>query len=229
MARRALVDRTTVLNWAPDSQGVDTSDLDRCIDAATWWIESQTGCLLSSNAITAWHSGSKAVPSAGPGGALDTLYLEDPATGLVTRPVLASPAMTVTEDGDSITVQYVDAATSWTAGELALVDPIAGRVLRAYATSSSLTLKAWSPATGNIRLTYTAGYNTDTTAPVVPPNLKQLAIEVSWLMYREGARNGLESLAETGVNLTFIRLLSPLAKSALESFRAVPAPRTLLT
>ena len=229
MARRALVDSTTVLDWAPESQGVDPYDLARCIDAASWWIETQTGCLLSSNEIKAWHSGAKAAPSTGPGGVLDTIYLQDPATGLVTRPVLSTPPMTVTEDGDALTVQYVDAATSWTDGELALVDPISGRLLRACATSGSLTLKAWSPGTGNIRVEYKAGYNTDTTAPVVPPSLRQLAIEASWLMYREGARNGLESLAETGVNLTFVRLLSPAAQKTLDSFRALPAPRTLLT
>ena len=47
------------------------------------------------------------------------------------------------------------------------------------------------------------------------------------MFYREGARNGLETLIQQGVNVTFVRLLSPMAQAIVNSYMLPHVPQTV--
>ena len=216
-----------LLKWAPRSEGIDAAELDRCVRAATGALESALRRRLSYATYSAIHSGARAATAG------HLLWLADPASGYATLPVASVES--VVEDGVALTPVVVSGSMQIPDGALALVYPDDGVIARAIGSGGFAHRVPWSPREFNVRVEIAAGYRIDDVddkdgaadAPALPDEIEQIVYELAWLIHREGARNGLEQLVETGVNLTFVRLLSPTCQRTLERLSLPRRPRTM--
>ena len=214
MGARAITDLDSVKSWAPSTQGVDDAVLERSLDAASALIEQFCGRRFVSADYTARHSGNLAYSD----GFL--LTLADPDSGLLTPNVSAVDSLT--EDGAILTVEQLG-GTALTDAAQAVYMPLGPALARVSVSSGLLSQAAWSTGLGNIVIAYTAGYALES----VPAEIVQAAIELTWLLYREGSRSGMASRQASLGSASFFRELSPAAQSALSFHIEVTVPRTL--
>ncbi|HOC18439.1 MAG TPA: hypothetical protein PKK95_09235 [Vicinamibacterales bacterium] len=216
MPGRAIVDLGQLTGWLPATDGARNrqDDLTRCLDAACDRIERKCCQRFLSNAYSAWHSGDRAV-----GKSRELLYLADPETGWATRRVTAITELT--EDGAELPIILLPDATTFADGEAAVVYAAQGKILRALVDAGKIVPKPWAYGVANIHVAYTAGYE----LADVPDDLRQLAIELALLYFREGARQGQTSLNVEGVSLGYERLLRPEMRDVLRSYWQ-PVPQT---
>jgi hypothetical protein len=202
--------------------GLDTTNLNRCIDAASEAIERATRVRFLTGNYDALHSGDAALSDVR---VRDTLILADPSSLYATFPITGSP--TVTEDGEALTVYLVGGSAgvpSFSEGEAALVYARTGRVVRASIDSAGkVTRKAWDSGFMNIQTTWTAGY----ALADMPEDIVEACIELTWIYAREGFRSGLEGVDAGDVAARFIRMLTPDSKRTIERNRIPRAHRTV--
>ena len=218
----AATNAERLLKWAPRSEGIDSAEIDRCVRAATGALESALRRRLSVATYSSIHSGARAATAG------HLLWLADPASGYATMPVVS--VSSVVEDGVELTPVVVSGAMAIPDGELALVYPADGVIARAHGSGGFAQRKPWSPREFNARVEIEAGYDVgdgSSDAESLPDEIEQIVYELAWLIHREGARNGLEQLVENGVNLTFVRLLSPTCQRTLERLSLPRRPRTM--
>jgi hypothetical protein len=130
----------------------------------------------------------------------------------------------VTENGVGLSVTRLQASSAIpTSGQLAIVDDRNGTIVRAEGTNAGFTAKAWERGSANIRIVCSAGYTDET----MPQEIVRACCELAWLMYGEGRRSGLEQMAAAGMDVRFVRFLSPNTKRILDLHCRRWSPRTL--
>lgn len=106
-----------------------------------------------------------------------------------------------------------------------LVDKPTGTIFRTI-PGWPMQLKHWAPGFANVEVSYRAGWE----EAAVPAALKQYAIELAWLLYDEGKRSGVSSLARGVSNSTLSKSVSEAARLAVQTyvahFRPMRAIRT---
>ncbi len=217
MNPRAITDLQTVLDWAPPFQQVDertAATLRRCIEAASWAIEATCRRRFAADGYRATHSGDRAARVD------DYLYLVDNEAMYATFPVQAD--LFVIENGVQLQASDTVNIATLTDGEYAVVHNGTGRLSRVSVSGISRRRLSWAPGFANIVTIYAAGYEPTS----MPGDIVQVCAELAWLMYREGQRNGLESLVQAGTNVTFVRLLSPFAQRILDGY-TLRSPQTV--
>lgn len=186
---RAIISIELLRSWAPQTAlEVDDTELQRCIDAASAWIETRTGRLYVAVDIVESHEGCRAFDHV-----LVTTF----------RPLLypADP-MTVFEDGAALTVGSGYSPTS----EI-IVYPKQGKLSRQTG--------CWSrSALSNIAVTYRCGWE----ALVVPSEVMQLSAEVAWSMHKEAMISGLNEISGPETSVKIVRSLSPTARDTLDAY-----------
>jgi hypothetical protein len=215
MGARAITDLDNVKSWAPSTQGVDDAVLERSLDAASILLEQMCNRRFRSAEYSARHSGSKAY-----GVYCDRIILCDPET-LLTTPVVTAITL-VTEDGSAL-ASAVSSTNTIADGEYAIYDAHTPVLRRASVSGNIPYPTSWAPSYGNVLISYTAGYDDDT----MPPDIVQACIELTWTIYREGARAGMTARQASTGSASFMRELSPTAQAAVEHHTIYPATRTL--
>lgn len=225
MASRAFITVDQVAAWT-GTQNPNNAVLAEAVEAACAWIENRTRTRILQAAYSVWHSGSLAIKPRGYSVACD-LFLCDPDGGHLLRPVIASPAPTVTEEGTSLTVYRMSAANSFSDGEAVLLYDKEGVARRVEISSGEVTPTAWEPGLANIRVSCTAGYAmTSDTDPTVPGDLVQVARHLAAVFYREGKRTGIAQANDGQMSLGYDRLLPPNLREALDFYTFPAVPRT---
>lgn len=215
----AIVDIATVQAAMLVTDSTHTSALQLCIDGASDAIERWTRRRFLTASHAAWHDGSAAGEMGGV--ARNALYLAEPETCFATLPV--SAVSSITEDGTSLNVILMHAATTFTNGEAAVVFTDRGIVRRAVVTGGEIAYTSWSSGSANIKTAYTAGY----ALASMPQALQLVCIDLTQRIYRESFRLGVASQNDMGASVSYERLLPPWAKDMLSSFKFVGSPRTL--
>lgn len=226
MASRIFIDA----GYAADRlQGIKASEtlLESAMESACRMIEKHINRRVLTANYTAIHSGSAAIRHedfspccAG----RHVLYLADPEGEIALANVSAISALT--EDGVTLTPIKVPSDNhpySTSAG--AVLFEQSGKLLRATIASNGYgwTPREWSSGYGNIRIVCTAGW----TLSAVPDDLKECAREMTWILYKEGSRSGMESMSESGSAIQFIRTLPHLMQRTLDLYSLRHTPRTL--
>src|SRR5207249_485099 len=112
---RAMTTSDVLRAWAPKTGGLDLTDIDRCIEAASVMIEREVQQLFLTASVTESHDGSAAVGKRRSG--LYTKYFPIVYPG--------SPVMTVTENGTALTL-----AQGYSTSADVLVYPNLGKLAR---------------------------------------------------------------------------------------------------
>ncbi len=228
MAARDITDLSTVKGAQQSTTGVDDVALAKCLTAASRAIDVRTGRRFKSASYNQWHSGTRAARYENESESVDraVLWLADPETRLTTLPV--SAVTSVSENGTALTVVRLQQSSVLpTSGELAVVDDAQGTIIRASAATYGFTPKAWQCGVANIRVVCTAGYDHDVATPNMPEEIAQACAELTWLLYQEGRRTGVEQMAAAGMDVRFIRFLPPNSKMILKLFDRRWSPTTL--
>jgi hypothetical protein len=131
------------------------------------------------------------------------------------------------ENGVALQAASLSFPGGLTDGEYGLSSDRSGCVIRASISGGVITRKAWLPGFSNIATVWQAGFMRDGEKGATPADLVQACCELSWLMFREGARNGLETLIQQGVNVSFVRMLSPKAQQIVDSYTLPRSPVTI--
>lgn len=226
---------TTAQALAQMPDGVDSSStrFTLAVSGASAALDRLCGRVWHTTTFAAWHSG-YAAANLDIGGKTYrgryALYLVDPATRLATLPVTA--VSSVTEDGDALTAVLLSTATSFTDSEdVAIVDGVRGIVWRARVSSGVPEPVEWAAGVANIRVGYTAGFkSTDEKVEGVsdvPDDIIQATAHVAALVLREGWRTGISAQGEMGGTVSYDRLLLPVVKELIHSYRIPPGPMTL--
>lgn len=208
MGARAMTALATVQAWSAVTTG-NTTVLQRCIDAASELLERWCGRRFASTAYTnSYHSGLFARGC--------SLWLADPATGLATPNVTA--VSSVVEDGT--TLSTVLAGTAYTSGTGALCIGRTGELIRVSVNGSSLSRTAWAAAEANILASYTAGFTSaaSTSSYTMPLELEHACCELSWLLFREQNRVGLDNIQAAGRSAGLRGALSPISADAVDAW-----------
>lgn len=215
MSGRAITNTATVQAWAPITASNATVLL-RCIDGASELLENWCGRRFRTAAYTAYHSGGKARDG------YQSLWLADPATGLATPNVTA--VTSVTEDGSTLSVVVM--GTAVTAGTQGMCIARTGEVIRGSVSSNLFSKTAWSVGDANVYVSYTAGFSSasDTTTYTMPMDIEHACIELSWLLYRESQRVGMDNLQVGGRSAGLRGRISPQVEDAIAQW-AVQIPR----
>jgi hypothetical protein len=215
MGARAITDLDSVKSWVPATQGVDDEVLERSLDTASLLIEKWCGRRFLSATYAARHSGSLAFGCLG-----EKLELADPETGLLTPYV--SDIDVLLENGVSVSTVLLT-TTSVANGQYAIYGPRLPTLKRVVFSGDIPASTNWQPGEGNIQIQYTAGY----AAEDMPADISQACIELTWLIYFEGARSGMSSRNASTGSASFDRQLSTAAQSALGAHSMETVRRTL--
>ena len=227
MASRIFIDAAYA---ARRLQGVAPDDvlLETAMESACRMIEQHLNRRILEASYTAIHSGSSAAPHRDHGNpsalCSAVLYLADPDSGLALANVSAITSLT--EDGVSLTTVSVPGESQpYAAGSGAVLLSTPGKLLRAEIVSNGYgwSLQSWSPGYGNVRVVCTAGWPLAS----VPDDLKECAREMTWIVYKEGSRSGMDSLSDGGSAIQFIRTLPHLMQRTLDLYSLRYTPRTL--
>lgn len=230
MAARPITTAAVVLAKNPgiDSAQINTTELSRCIDAASALLEKWCNRIFVEATYAALHSGERALRIRDDEGRAGTrLYLADPVTRLLTMPV--SAVSSCTEDGTAITTFRLSTAPTFTDGDYgALVSDARGIVTRVSIAGGEITPVPWAPGVANIKVAYTAGYKTSgSTEPLIPADLVEACCHLTWLLFNEGPRSGAESMSEAGTFANYSRLLVPSVADAIKRYALPMSPMTL--
>lgn len=221
MSDRAFMDQGLAAKWDPKVEELDDENFTRCVEAASTWLERVCHRRFKSGTYNALHSGDRARQYSDG----SYLYLADPVTGFSIQPVTSLTS--VSEDGVALTSYVLSNAPVFEDGEAVLVYAGNGRLRRVTISSGRPVPRAWASGLANIKVVCTAGFKTEE-EPAPPDDLVQLAIELTWLFYREGGRLGVESLTEGSLGMaSYARLLTPNAKRTLDLFTIPASPVTL--
>lgn len=218
MSGRAITNTATVQAWAPIPASNQTV-LQRCIDGASELIENWCGRRFRTASYQAWHSGGNARS------AYASLWLADPSTALATPNVTAVAG--ISEDGTTLSVVIV--GTAVTAGTQAMVIARTGELLRGSVSSGLFSRTPWSMGDANVYISYTAGFTSaaDTTTYTMPLDVEQACVELTWLLYRESQRVGLDNIQTGGRSAGLRGRISPQAEDAIMQW-AIQIPRHTL-
>ncbi len=196
---RALVDRDSVLVWAPktlsQAGGANVVLLESCIERASVAVESWSSRRFLMDTYTERHGGSRAVARG------TRLYLR-------CFPVVGVP--TVKESGVTLSV-----GTDPDLGPAVLLLPEEGVLERLEGT--------WAAGSANVLVTYQAGWTLDT----MPGDVAQVVIELTWAMYREKDREGVSSVASPMGETRYRDRLSDAARHTLRALQRYGRPRTV--
>lgn len=212
---RAMVTRTDVVDWGPQTEGIDTDVMDRCINAASEMIEQATGVRFLQAAYTAQHSGSRAT-----GAMCERILLADPNGGLATPNVTAIGSLK--ENAITLSTTLIPTGSALTAMDGAIIDTETGEAIRCDVASGNAVIKAWAPGVVNISIVYTAGWSLTS----MPEDIKHAAIELTKLIYREGFRVGVSGYSAGGASSNFRGQLSGVANAAIDAWTRFQ-PRTV--
>lgn len=220
MPGREIVSLAEAKAARPNDQLSSAADalLSRCIAAASDAIERYCRRRFLTADYDVRHSGDKASRDK------TTLYLADNARMWATLPVTAVAGVEELSVGSLQVNRIPLGAGAFTAGEGVVIDDDRGTVQRVSVSSSgSPTPKCWEAGRWNIRLQYTAGYALD----AMPEDLVQAAIDLSWLLYVNPPRAGVESMSTADAAAQFIESLPMHSQMALDGYRFARSPVTV--
>jgi hypothetical protein len=215
---RAITDVATVEAWS-SVPAADSVLLQRCIDAASEMIERECARRFTTATYTAVrHNGSDA------SGGRASLWLADPVTGLAT-PNVTSVAL-VTESGSTLSVAL--SSDAFSAATQTVCVARTGELIRVSASANEFVRVPWVSGVSNVVVTYTAGFSSaPTSGYTMPLDLEQVCCELSWLLYRDKNRVGVESLQIGGRSVSLRGALSPQSVAALDAW-TIAIPRHTL-
>lgn len=208
-------------------QGVKPDDvlLETAMESACRMIEQHLNRRILQADYTAIHGGWNAIPFPGyPQGCKHVLCLADPDGLMRIGPVTAISSLT--ENGTALTIIKVPSGSqpySTSAG--AVLYEREGDLMRITVDSTGYDYVPtdWTGGFANIRVVCTAGW------PIasVPDDLKECAREMTWILYKEGSRSGMESISDSGAAIQFIRTLPHLMQRSLNLYSRKRFPITL--
>ena len=211
MAQQGLTSPVDVAAWAKQTVKDEyQAALQSAIDAAGSMLETLTNRVLIRATKTVYFDGKRAL------GNSDELWL-DPGH----RPVLhtGSDLVTVSVNGSSLTVA---ASYSTTAGVMLVGanEDSPCRLIRQFGP--------WTTGIRNIVVSYKCGFQTDpaltaTDTFPVPSNIKQLANEMSWLVFNSASLLGKQNVSHAVAAVTLSNELSPYGKAVLEAITVLAA------
>jgi len=193
MALFALVD---LKSWAnPSMDSARDEELTRCVDAAAAWLKTVARWEIEQDEVTIYLDGHDA---AGPHD--NVLHVP-----FKYRPVVHSgeTLVTVEEDGSALTVGV---------GYDTSADVIVVNANEAEQCELVKPSSPWSRGYQNVKAVITAGY----AAASIPEDVKQLAMEVSLLMFRSPAWIGKASQTAQAGTVTFQKDLTPQSAALLQ-------------
>lgn len=228
-----IITTAEALAQMPDGVDSSSSRFTLAVSGASAAMNRLCGRVWRTATFAAWHSGDAAANLEVGGKTYSgryALYLIDPTTRLATLPVTTASA--ISENGTALTAVRLSAATSFTDSEnVAIVDDVRGIIWRARVSSGVPAPREWAAGVSNIRASYVAGYQrTDEVGsgiPTMPEDVIQATAHVAALLLREGWRTGISSQGELGGTVSYDRLLLPVIKELIHSYRVPPGPTTL--
>lgn len=221
MAGRAIISLGEATARNP-IEGIDEAAFEACIDSASEMIERFARRRFLTSSYTALHSGDRAARYADEdfvwGG---RIWLADPVTLFPTLPL--QTITSVTEDGVALTSYRLSQAPALVDGEAVLISDADATLTRVTISSGKPSITRWAAGMANIRVAYTAGY----ALADVPAPLKEIAIEMTWRLYREARRSGAEMVNDGIGSVTYGRLQMPDLKRALATYVLQMSPVTV--
>src|SRR5262245_32622822 len=179
--------------WSAAQSEVEDDLRDRLVKSASDWLEGETSRVFVQPTadVTIFLDGS--------GGRVAGRYGE--VLYLPYRPVVS--VTSVKENGVALTL-----ATGYTTTADVVRVLSEGKLIRrptqTVADPAGFAATGWSAGVQNIEVAWKPGY------AVVPYDVEQACVELTWLMYRESRRQGKQSLSRGGMSLNFVRDLAPV-------------------
>lgn len=207
----AISDLGTVKEWAPESDQLNDDTIDRCLLAASQFIEDYTGLVIMapSAAVVVYFDGS----GRRIGGRLsDLLYLG--------QHIDAPASVAVEENGNALTV----AEGYQTEKDVVVVNQHNGRygVLHRRTSQGTQTplssvwpwSRGWAAGSQNIKVTYIPGWTTPA------EDIVQAAVELTWITFKQRFRVGkTQRTSGRGTSITYLNDMSFMSKRTLEMYR----------
>lgn len=203
MPTAPIVDNSTVLGWtrrdATIPKDVDSALLDRCIIAASEFINEYTSRLFALSTIDEWHSSCSAQ------GSRRSLLLS------AFFPVASVTSLSISGANETTLLVPPGPLPASGTGTVCLADT--GMLERIdFASRQNV---AWPDDILDVRFQYKAGYAPDS----VPESIVQACVEIAWVLYQTKDRPGIERVSKPGGARDFVRGLSELSQQALETHR----------
>lgn len=199
----ALVTSAEVTAWVAGDgvsvPAVDAGTMTACIAAAGEYINDYSSRVWESTAFTRYLNGDDAY-----GKNRDRLRL-DRSHFPVTYP---TDAVTVSENGSALTV-----GQGYSVSVGVIIENAGLEVPAVLVRQSALYGSGWIPGRQNILVTYKAGFAT------VPETIKCAARELTWLLYQEGRKVGIDNVTQGGSGRSLIHQLSALSLDILNGKR----------
>jgi hypothetical protein len=203
MPAEPIVDLQQVRSWSAAQTEAEDDVLARLVVAASDWLEGETARVFVPPVadVTIYLDGSGGKVA---GRCDEVLYLPF-------RPVAS--VTSVKENGIALTLA---AGYTTTADVVKVLDD--GKLVR-RATQTAVEpvgygpSAGWAPGVQNIEVAYKPGY------AVVPTDVEQACVELTWLMYRESRRQGRESMSRSGMSINFVRDLAPVVADVVERYK----------
>ncbi len=199
MAAEAIVDLQQVRSWSAGQTEAEDDVLARLIVAASDWLEGETSRVFVSpvSDVTIFLDGS--------GSKVTGRY--DEVLYLPFRPVVS--VTSVKENGLALTLA---SGYTTTADVVKVLDD--GKLVRRPTQAAvDTTSVGWAAGVQNLEVAYKPGY------AVVPTDVEQACVELTWLMYRESRRQGRESMSRGGMSINFVRDLAPVVADVVERYK----------
>lgn len=224
MASRAFIDAGYAVSRL---EGVEPNDtlLESAIDSACEAIERYTRRRILAGSYSARHSGDDAVCSDA-GTERHELYLADPVDRFALTRITA--VTSVLEDGAAVSAIIIPGASapfSTSAGVVIGSETGAARRVSIDAGGHAWAESCWASGIANIEIACTAGWAIDE----VPTDLREVARELTWLWYKEGARSGVQQVSEFGATVQLIRTLPLTMQRILSLWRFPLSPQTVVS
>lgn len=199
MPAQPIVDLQQVKAWSAAQSDVEDDLLARLVNAASDWLEGECHRVFQPppTDVTIYLDGS----SEAVGGRYnEVLYLPF-------RPVASVTSVTENCVALSLATGYTT-----TADVVKVLDE--GKLVRRATQAAVDTASVgWAAGVQNIAVLYKPGY------AVLPADVEQACVELTWLMYRESRRQGRESMARGGTSMSFVRDLAPVVADVVERYK----------
>lgn len=195
----ALVTTQEVKDWVAGDgvttiSGVNDTVLTACIVAAGEVINDYTSRVWERTTFTRYLNGDDAYGADGERLRLDRSHFP------LTYP---TDTVTVSENGVSLSV-----GQGYTTSVAVLIEN-AGLEMPAVLVRQGSSIwqgwGGWSPGRQNIQASYFAGFVT------IPESIKYPAKELSWLLYQEGRKVGIDNVAQAGSSRALVHRLSAMS------------------
>jgi len=178
---------------------VDATLLTACIAAAGEVINDYTSRVWERAQFTRYLNGDDAYGKNGERLRLDRSHFP------LTYP---TDPITITENGVSLSV-----GQGYSVNAAVLVENAGLEMPGILVRQNAFYGLGWSPGRQNIQATYWAGYTTP------QESIKYPAKELSWLLYQEGRKVGIDNVAQAGSSRALVHKLSALSQEILNGKR----------